>query len=352
MDLSGRVAALYGRFSPGGREALAGKVLAAGGQVVRDLTRRCDLLAIGERAWALIDSGALPKRLAVARERGVVVLGERAFAASMAGASADTASLPLVAALAGATLQAGEAEVLAAFDLIILEGETCRFEDARAVRAAAGLRTEGRSLGETVRILSRARDLAPKGRHRIQLTPSGEAALAWDDGLTTLEGQGLLPLDEACLDLDGLFETAALAEARGDIAEAVRLYDLLARADRNDPIAPYNLGNLRLAEGAPGQAELAYRMALARDPAFAEARYNLAKALEAMGRLETAQAELEAALGGDPTLADAFFNLAQLRMQAGDAAAAKTLFERYLDLAPDSEAAATARKGILYCSLQ
>jgi tetratricopeptide (TPR) repeat protein len=347
MDLAGRVAALYGRFSPGGREALAGKVLAAGGQVVRDLTRRSDLLIIGARAHALIDSGALPARLATARARALPVLGERAFAAALAGAAPQQAQLPVARA---APLASGEAEVLAAFDLIVVDADNCRFEDARALRAAADLRAQGRSLADTVRILAQARDLAPKGRHRIQLTPSGEAALAWDDGLTTLEGQGLLPLGDEAADLDGLFETAALAEVRGDVAEAARLYDLLARADRADPIAPYNLGNLHLAAGAFGQADIAYRQALARDPSFAEARYNLAKALEAMGRPDAAQAELEAALVADPTLADALFNLAQLRMRDGDAAAARALFERYLATDPPSEAAATARKGIIYCT--
>ena len=347
MDLAGRVAALYGRFSPEARETLAGKVLAAGGQVVRDLTRRSDLLIIGARAHALIDSGALPARLAAARARRLPVLGERAFAAALAGAGRQQAQLPLTAA---APLASEEAEVLAAFDLIILDGDRCGFEDARAVRAAADLRAQGRSLADTVRILGRARDLAPKGRHRIQLTPSGEAALAWDDGLTTLEGQGLLPLDDEAADLDGLFEGAALAEARGDIAEAARLYDLLARADRTDPIAPYNLGNLHLAGGAIGAAEIAYRQAVARDANFAEARYNLAKALEALGRTQAAEAELAGALAIDPMLADALFNLAQLRMQAGDAPAAKALFERYLATDPPMDGAATARKGIIYCT--
>jgi tetratricopeptide (TPR) repeat protein len=347
VDLAGRVATLYGRFSPGAREALHGRVLASGGQVVRDLTRRSDLLVIGARAHALIDSGAMVARLAAAKARQIPVFGERSLTAALAGAKPDEARLPLATA---APLALEEAEVLAAFDLIVLEGDNCRFEDARAVRAAADLRGQGRSLADTVRILTQARDLAPKGRHRIQLTPSGEAALAWDDGFTSLEGQGLLPLDDAGADLDDLFETAALAETRGDAPEATRLYDLLARADRTDPIAPYNLGNLHLAEGAFGQAEIAYRQALARDPAFAEARYNLAKALEAMGRLDAAQVELEAALVADPTLADALFNLAQLRMRDGDAPAAKALFERYLATDPPSEAATTARKGILYCT--
>ena len=44
------------------------------------------------------------------------------------------------------------------------------------------------------------------------------------------------------------------------------------------------------------------------------------------------------------------FNLAQLRMKAGELAAAKGLYERYLALGPPPEWAETARKAVLYCA--
>jgi tetratricopeptide (TPR) repeat protein len=353
MDLAGRIAALYGRFTPGARETLQARVRAAGGGVTRDLTRRSDILVIGARAFALIDSGALSARIATARARAVPVFGERSFEKLMSGkAGGGEATLPLAAILSETMLTPDEAGVLAAFDIIALDNGYCRFEDARALRAAAELRAHGRSLGETTHILARARDLAPKGRHRVQLGPSGEAVLEWDDGLTTLEGQGLLPLGEEAESLDDLFEAAALAEARGDANEAARLYDLVARTDRADPIAPYNLGNMHLAQGASEGAELAYRRALARDPDFVEARYNLAQALEAMGKVPAAQAELEAVVDADPTFGDALFNLAQLRMKFGALDAARALWERYLALGPPPDGAAVARKAILYCTYQ
>ena len=198
----------------------------------------------------------------------------------------------------------------------------------------------------------RARDLSPPGRHKIVLTPSGQSALQWQDGLTTLEGQGLLPLDEDHASLDDLFEGAALAEAGGELEEAARLYDLCARADRSDPIAPYNYANIRLAQGAHDEAALAYQRALARDPRFVEARYNHAQALEAAGKPDAAILELSRALDADPTYSDAVFNLAQLRLKAGEIAPAKALYERYLALDPPDSWAATARKAILLCMAQ
>ncbi|HEY0651028.1 tetratricopeptide repeat protein [Phenylobacterium sp.] len=346
-----RAIALYGRFSHGERERLGEAIERAGGLVARDLTRRSDVFVVGALATALIDSGALSERIQAARARGVPVLGERAFAVLLGGeAAGPAATLPLTTALADTPLTAADAEVLAAFDLIGLDGDRCRFGDAQAIRTAADLMAHGRSLAETVRILARARDLAPRGRYRIVLTPAGDAALKWADGLTTLEGQGQLAFDEAHATVEDLFEAATVAEAEGDLEAAAHLYDLCARADRRDAIAPYNHGNIRLAQGAFDQARLAYQRALARDPKFIEARYNLAQALDAAGRAEAASVELVRVLDADPRHSDAVFNLAQLRMKSGAIGEAKTLYERYLALDPPEDWARTARRALQVCS--
>ena len=350
MDLRDRAVALYGRFSAGERDRLQRDILSGGGVVARDLTRRSDLFVVGALATALVDSGVLGARLAAARERGLPIFAETAFAAALAGAPAGPpATLALTTALAQTGLSREDADLLAAFGLIVIEGDNCRFGDAGAMRTAAELLAQGRSAGEVVRILTRARELAPRGRHKIVLAPSGEAALQWQDGLTTLEGQGYLPLEAKHTSLDDLFEDAALAEGSGDLEAAAGLYDLCARADRSDAIAPYNYGNIRLAQGAHDEAALAYQRALGRDPGFIEARYNLAQALEGAGKPDAASIELNRVLAADPAHGDAVFNLAQLRMQAGEMAAAKALYQRYLALEPPEIWAAKARKAIAYC---
>ncbi len=345
MNPSGRTIALYGRFSSGARDRLQRRIIEGGGAVTRDLTRRSDALVVGAVAMAFIDSGALAVRLRTAKERGVPVLGERAFA----GAEPP---VPTTLPLSQTAFTRESAEILAAFDLIALDGDNIRFGDAAILRTATEILDHGRPLGDVVRILTRARDLAPLGRHKIVLTPSGEAALQWKDGLTTLEGQGHLPLDDDNASLDDLFEGAAMAESEGELDDAARLYDTAGRADRADPIAPYNFANIRLAQGAHEEAILAYQRALSRDAGFVEARYNLAQALEAAGKLDEAAAELDRALAADPTYADAVFNLAQLRMAAGDLPAAQSLYARYLTLGPPPDWAATARKALLYCTAQ
>ncbi len=352
MELGERAVALYGRFLPGQRDRLQREILRAGGTVARDLTQGSDLLVVGGLATALIDSGALTTRLQAARLRHLPVMGEGAFAAALAGDAAGPATLPLSTALSGLALTAQDADILAAFDLIRLHDDHCRFADAGVIRSAAELVGAGRSLGETVRILIRVRDMAPRGRHKIVLTAAGGAALEWADGLTSLEGQGLLPFDEGNATLDDLFEAAAFAEAGRDLDEAARLYDLCARADRTDAIAPYNLGNIRLAQGAYDQAALAYQQALARDGRLVEARYNLAQALEASGKPDAAAVELERVVETRPDHADAVFNLAQIRMDRGDLAAAKALFERFLAMDPSADGGQTARKALRYCAAQ
>lgn len=207
MELRDRAIALYGRFSAGARDQLQRAIARAGGRVARDLTRRSDGLVVGALASVLIDSGALASRLRAAKARGLQVWGERAFAAAiLGGAPPEAATLPLSTALSRTPLTVEDAEMLAAFDLIGLKGDRCRFGDAGVIRTASDLVEHGRARSDVVRILTRARDLSPHGLHKIVLTPSGEAALQWNDGLTTLEGQGFLPLDEDHPGLDDLFD--------------------------------------------------------------------------------------------------------------------------------------------------
>jgi tetratricopeptide (TPR) repeat protein len=346
MELEGKSAALYGRFSTGARERLAAAIAARGGRVARDLTRSSDLLVVGAHAWPLVEAGHLTARLADARARGIIVYAERRFDDSLSGAGADAATFPLERLACG--LERAQIDVIAAFDVVRLDGECCRFADAGPLKTAGELIAAGRSLAEAVRILTKARD-APKGRRKIVLDARGEAALEWESGLTTLDGQGRLPLEDGA-SVDDLFEAAALAEAEGALEEAARLYDLSARVDRKDPIACFNLGNIRLASDAFEEAALAFRRAVARDPELVEARYNLAQAYERLGRPGPAREELTAALAVEPDYGDARFNLAQLALKDGALAEAKGHFERYLACAPPPEWAAKARRAIQYCA--
>lgn len=350
MDLGGKTVALYGRFLSARRDDIAALVVAGHGVVARDLTLRTHVFVVGVGAATLLESGHLQARLAAARDRKVRVYGERGFRDALAGVSADKPTYPLAAVLTQTGLAEETAYILAAFDIAHIEDGCCRFADVARMRTAAEFLSAGHSLAAVVRTLITARDRAPEGRHKIVMDDQGQPALRWDFGLTTLDGQGRLPLDAARASVEDLFEAAALAEARGDVEEAIRLYDMSARADRSDPIAPFNLGNLFLHRQDFDAAALAYQVALLRDRDFVEARYNLAQAYEAAGKPEPARKELRRALEIDPTHADAAFNLAQLELQRGRLAQARELYERFLKAAPSGDWAEKARKAIAYCS--
>lgn len=350
MNLKGKTAALYGRFSSGAHEGLAAEISRRGGAVARDLTRRSDILVVGALAFPLIDAGRLGPRIAAAAARGAPVLAERRFTEFLQGAGDPIEATLPVASISNARLPADALAALAAFDIIRISGDCCRFADAAALKSAAEMLAGGQTLGDVVRTLTELRDHAPAGRRKLVVDRQGRAALQWESGVTRLDGQGFLPLDDNGPSIDDVFEAAAFAEAEGDLDDAARLYELAARLDRKDAAASYNLGVVRLAAGRAGDAALAFRQAIARDPKFVEARYNLAAASEQLGKLDLAREQLAEALTIEPGYADARFNLAQLELTRGALADAKEHYERYLAGNPPAEWAEKARRAIHYCA--
>lgn len=334
--LEGRQIALYGRFRARPRAEIAAAAEGLGARIVTDLTRATDLFVVGAGATNFVANGHLAQRLAAARARGAPVAPEERFLALLSGAAPPPAP---TAPLASASAPEGPPpepilDLLNAFGLIQLEQGAVRFADAAVLRAASALYREDPAPLPLIAALLRHRD-APAGRHQLVSGEDGAPLLAWEDGLTTLEGQGLLDLEPAP-SLEEAFEAAMMAEAEDDLETAERLYATCARADRRDPIAPFNRANALLRLGDPVQAVLAYRQAIARDAAFAEAHYNLAAALERQGDLGAAEAHLETALKLAPDYPDALFNLGQLRLKDGDGDGAAPLFERFLATEPSA----------------
>ena len=72
------------------------------------------------------------------------------------------------------------------------------------------------------------------------------------------------------------------------------------RADAADPVLPFNLGNVFQAQGRGAEAKVAWQIAVARDPAFAEAWYNLALAAEDEQQTDLAIAEYRRAVKAQP----------------------------------------------------
>ena len=97
---------------------------------------------------------------------------------------------------------------------------------------------------------------------------------------------------------------------------------------------------------------MAWQIAVARDPAFAEAWYNLAMAAEDDKQTDLAVAQYRRAVQAEPGYADAHFNLALLLTRLDRCAEALTAWERFLELEPSSQQTGTAQKAIALCRMK
>lgn len=87
---------------------------------------------------------------------------------------------------------------------------------------------------------------------------------------------------------------------RGQVEEAKREYGEALRIDPGQPEAFYNLGFLLYDQGDSEGAVESFRQALAHDPAFADAHFNLAMALEEQGCIQDARTHWQAYVELDP----------------------------------------------------
>jgi tetratricopeptide (TPR) repeat protein len=242
---------------------------------------------------------------------------------------------------------------LTLFDVIEPVAERYAYRDLVAAREA------GRLLGRGIelrRVLEAAITLRRRGTHlaeaRLTDSPSGELLREVSGQLAELGGQLTMRLDPDVRSIDELVAAAEVAEESQDFATAENLYTTAMRADPNDPVLPFNLGNVFDALGRPAEAKIAWQIAVARDPAFAEAWYNLAMAAEDEGHGDLAIAAYRRAAQARPDYGDAQFNLALLLTKLDRCAEALTIWERFLALEPSSKQAATARKAATLCRMQ
>ncbi|MEO9827206.1 MAG: tetratricopeptide repeat protein [Paracoccaceae bacterium] len=333
---------LFGRFRLQRRDDIARRIWDLGGQTVKDLTRATTLFVVGSGAQNLLPDGRLGRRLSEAKARGVPVIGEARLLSLLDGKEATVASLPIARV---AVISDELTDVLNAFDLIHLQDDQVAFADSDTIKNAARLEARDMTPVEILTALRR-RTSSPRGRHQLGADAHGQPVLEWEDGITNLSGQGMLRLDDSDT-LDGLFEQGLEAELEGDLETAARIYETCALSDKRDPISPYNLGNVRAAQGRLADARIAFERAIARDENFAEAFFNLAGILETEGRSQEASERLRQAIKVDPNYPDPMFNLAQLAMQHEDITQAEDYFRRYLNLVGgEGELAKKARKAL------
>jgi tetratricopeptide (TPR) repeat protein len=256
---------------------------------------------------------------------------------------------------------------LVLFDVLEPVDERFAYRDLVAAREAARLLKRGVAIGD---VLEAATALRRRGSNlaeaRLTEGPSGELLRDFAGQLAEFSGQLTMRLEFGRLDfgrqdmgqaqkprsIDDLLVEAEEAELAGDHATAESLYTTAMRADTADPVLPFNLGNVFQAEGRATEAKVAWQIAVARDPAFAEAWYNLALAAEDDKQTDLAIAQYRRAVQAQPDYSDAQFNLALLLTHLDRCSEALAAWERFLELEPTSKQAGVAQKAIALCRMK
>jgi tetratricopeptide (TPR) repeat protein len=328
-----------------------------GGTPSQTVTKRTNLLIVGELGWPLLDDGRPSNKLDRANAYGIPVASERRFLEWIGKTVPDTVhktySVDQIAALS--QLSGDMIRELTQFGLLDERSGRFGFRDLASARQIAKLLADGVRLSEITRAVSQIRKWLPDvglANVRLHARPHHSLEVEQPGGRTDQQGQFVLAVDRSQNNPDDLFEQAQSAEEAGDIAEAERLYRILMKSDPTDASAPFNLGNLLRADGRNVEAEAALRAATCVDPTFADAWYNLSDLLDEQGRVQAAAECLRTTLRVAPDYADAMFNLALLLQRTNQYAEAAGYWRRYLASDCQSEWAARARRSLKFCEIQ
>jgi tetratricopeptide (TPR) repeat protein len=328
-----------------------------GGTPSQAVTKRTNLLIVGELGWPLLDDGRPSNKLARATAYSIPVVSERRFLEWIGKAVSSevqkTYSGEQLAALS--RLPSETIQELVQFGLLDERGGRFGFRELASARQIAKLLTDGVRLSEIIRGVSEIRRWLPEvglSNVRFRAGPHNSLEIEQPGGRIDKRGQFLFAVDGTEQSPDELFDRARSAEEMGNIAEAERLYRLLMKSDPADASAPFNLGNMLRANGRYVEAEAAFRTATRTDPTFAQAWYNLADLLDDQSRPDSAVECLRRALRLAPDYTDAMFNLALLLQRKNQYPEAADHWRRYLASDCHSEWATRARRSLKFCEMQ
>jgi hypothetical protein len=353
--LAGHTLLLVGRVQGLTRRRLEQLVRLRGGKLAGKAAARATLIACGHSATAhVLPDGRL--RLPAGVPASVPMISEKELRRRLGilgppeavDRSLTSADVERLSGLTNTLVSC-----LSLFDVLEPVDSHFAYRDVVAAREAGRLLARGIGLRQ---ILEAAITLGRRGAHlaetRLTEGPSGELVRDLAGQFAELSGQLAMPLGQDTGDLDDLISAAEQAAERNDLSTAESLYATAMRADVSDPVLPFNLGNVFDAQGRTAEAKIAWQIAIARDPAFAEAWYNLAMAAEDEDENELAIAQYRRAVQAQPDYGNAHFNLALLLTRLDRCTEALAAWEKFLELRPPAEQGSTARRAMALCRMR
>ncbi|TXL80308.1 tetratricopeptide repeat protein [Vineibacter terrae] len=353
--LAGQTLFLVGRVQGLTRQRLDQLVRLRGGKLAGKPAARVSVIAVGHSATSNVDADGRV-RLPTGLPPAAAMISERELRRRLGllrppdevDRSLGLADLQRLSGLTPTVLSC-----LALFDVLEPVEARYAYRDVVAAREAGRLLARGIELRQ---VLAASVALGRRGSHlaeaRLTEGPSGELVRELGGQLAELSGQLTMRLEQDVRGVDELVAAAEAAEDDNDLASAESLYTTAMRADASDPVLPFNLGNVFDAQGRAAEAKIAWQIAVARDPAFAEAWYNLATAAEDEDHADLAIAEYRRAVQAQPDYADAYFNLALLLTKLDRCEEALATWERFLQLEPPAAQAGTARRAATLCRMR
>lgn len=237
------------------------------------------------------------------------------------------------------------------------------FADLVCFKTAKELLDDGVSLRRVISSLKKLERILPTVKRplaRLRISPDGKGGLVVRHGGVRFEPQGQMLLDfrlddqkngpeiksfPLSSDIHYWFERGcSLDSVPGTLDLAIEAYQKALEIRPDFPDALTNLGNIFYHQGETQKAKECYQKSVLFDPSHVAANFNMGNILDEEGSLLPAISFYQKALSIDPLFADAHFNLALVYEKLQLKKRARPHWEEFIELRPDSEEAALARK--------
>ena len=170
----------------------------------------------------------------------------------------------------------------------------------------------------------------------LQVLPRGASSEANDPRRVLQEALARHDVEKNPADFEAHYNLAAMLQARGELAEALKQYGLALRLRPEDATVNNALAAANMAAGHPEAAIKYLEAALRSRPDYFDAHYNLGTALAMREDFEGAVEHFRAAVRINPQDANAEANLGGALAETGHWKEARTHLERALTIDPNN----------------